>query len=179
MPDRDVTTIRQLIYYQYAKIVARSAMGDDPKKHSYGFIKSTYRKFVSSERHWSDILREDKQFVQAEKRCIYCGSAENLTWEHIVPKSLFINERCPSCDRIQGVHNMIRACASCNSRKGTKGVYHYYNEIREAGSKMSDVVPALLWEKVFEDYLLLPCMQRDHRQRRSGRRRGADRIGSG
>lgn len=27
MPDRDVKTIRDLIYYQYAKIIARSAFG--------------------------------------------------------------------------------------------------------------------------------------------------------
>jgi hypothetical protein len=31
MPDRDVTTIRDLIYYQYAKA------------HHYGFIKQTFR----------------------------------------------------------------------------------------------------------------------------------------
>jgi rubrerythrin len=147
MPDRDVKTIRHLIYYQYAKIVAKSAMGENAKKESYGFIKSTFRKFVNSEKHWSDILREDKQFIQSEKRCIYCGSDENLTWEHIVPKSLKINERCPECDRIQGVHNMIWACSSCNSKKGTKGVYHFYKENWDGKGKMSDLLPALLEKK--------------------------------
>ena len=46
MPDRDVTTIRDLIYYQYAKIIARSALhapdGTAAKGKHYGFIKQTF-----------------------------------------------------------------------------------------------------------------------------------------
>ena len=34
MPDRDVTTIRDLIYYQYAKIIARSAFSVSASYHS-------------------------------------------------------------------------------------------------------------------------------------------------
>ena len=102
MPDREVKTIRQLIYYQYAKIIAKSALGPDAKKESYGFIKNTFRELVNDEKKWSDILREDKQLVVAEKKCVYCGSKKDLNWEHIVPKSLLINEKCPSCDKIQG-----------------------------------------------------------------------------
>ena len=47
MPDRDVTTIKDLIYYQYAKTIARSAFsvpdGTAAKGDHYGFIKQTFR----------------------------------------------------------------------------------------------------------------------------------------
>jgi len=47
VPDRDVTTIRDLIYYQFAKIIARSALHapDDTAARGsyYGFIKQTFR----------------------------------------------------------------------------------------------------------------------------------------
>jgi hypothetical protein len=47
MPDRDVTTIKGLIYYQYAKIIARSILhapdGTSAKENLYGFIKQTFR----------------------------------------------------------------------------------------------------------------------------------------
>jgi hypothetical protein len=47
MPDRDVTTIKDLIYYQYAKIIARSALhapdGTAAKANQYGFIKQAFR----------------------------------------------------------------------------------------------------------------------------------------
>ena len=47
LPDRDVRTIRDLIHYQYAKIIARSAFsvpdGTTAKDSYYGFIKQTFR----------------------------------------------------------------------------------------------------------------------------------------
>lgn len=47
MPDKEVKTIQDLIFYQYAKIIAKSAMktGDNEtaKKKYYGFIKKTFR----------------------------------------------------------------------------------------------------------------------------------------
>jgi len=147
MPDHEVKTIRDLIYYQYAKIIAKAAMGPDAKKAAYGFIKSTFRKLRDDQKKWSSYLHEDKQFVNAEKCCVYCGSTENLQWEHIVPKSLFINERCTNCDRIQGIHNQIWACKTCNMRKGTKGLYHFMKELHPDVKPFSDCIPALLEEK--------------------------------
>ena len=63
MPDRDVKTIRDLIYYQYAKIIARRAFGA-----ADGFIKKTFRELKSGAKSWSDIEREDWQLIEAEKK---------------------------------------------------------------------------------------------------------------
>ena len=35
MPDREVKTIRDLIFYQYAKIIAKSSLGPDAKKKKF------------------------------------------------------------------------------------------------------------------------------------------------
>lgn len=147
MPDREVKTIKDLIFYQYAKIIAKSAFGPEAKKEAYGFIKKTFRQLRDDEKKWSEILREDKQLVEVEKKCIYCGSEEDLQWEHIVPRTLMINERCPTCDRIQGIHNQIWACKTCNSKKHTKGLYHFYRELFPDAKKLSDTLPALLEKK--------------------------------
>ncbi|ADK83367.1 HNH endonuclease [Sediminispirochaeta smaragdinae] len=147
MPDREVKTIRDLIFYQYAKIIAKSAMGPDSKKNAYGFIKTKFRELRDNEMKWSDILREDKQFAESEKKCAYCGSTENLQWEHIVPKSLLINDSCPTCDHIQGIHNQVWACKSCNSKKGTKGLYRFMKELHPDVKPFSDCVPPLLEKK--------------------------------
>jgi rubrerythrin len=122
-------------------------MGEDAKKEAYGFITTTFRQLVNDEKRWSEILREDKQLVEAEKRCVYCGSTENLQWEHIVPKSLLIKERCPACDKIQGIHNQIWSCKSCNSKKSTKGLYLFYREQHPEAKKLSDILPPLLENK--------------------------------
>lgn len=147
MPDREVKTILDLIYYQYAKIIARSAFGAEYKKKAYGFIKKTFRDLRDDEKKWSDILREDKEFADSEKACAYCGSTENLQWEHIVPRSLLVNERCPSCDRIQGIHNQVWACKACNTRKSTKGLYRFMKELHPDAKPFSDCVPPLLEKK--------------------------------
>ena len=88
MPDKEVKTIQDLIFFQYAKIIAKSAMktGDNAtaKKKHYGFIKKTFRELRDGKKSWSDILREDLQFVESDKACVYCGATENLTKEHII-----------------------------------------------------------------------------------------------
>lgn len=158
MPDREVKTIRDQIFFQYAKIIAKAAFGPDAKKTAYGFIKSKFHELRDNEMVWSDILREDKQLVEAEKACVYCGSKENLSWEHIVPKSLLVNERCPACDHIQGIHNQVWACKSCNSRKSTRGLYHFYQELLAGDGKFYDHIPELIEKKYLKTiYLCHRC----------------------
>ena len=63
LPDRDVRTIRDLIHYQYAKIIARSALhasdGTAAKSNHYGFIKQTLRELQAGKKNWSETTRED------------------------------------------------------------------------------------------------------------------------
>jgi len=151
MPDRDVETIQDLIYYQYAKIVARRAFGvpdgKEAKSKHYGFIKNTFRELKSGVKLWSEITREDWQFVEAEKRCAYCGSESDLHKEHIVPKSLRVKPECETCETIQGIHNQIWSCSKCNFSKGTKGLYEFYKEKYTGERKFYDLIPPLLEKK--------------------------------
>ena len=151
MPDREVQTVRDLIYYQYAKIVARRAFaaqdGRAAKQHHYGFIKNTFRELKSGRKSWSEITREDRQLVEAEKNCIYCGAGRDLQWEHIVPKSLRIKPECESCETIRGIHNQVLACAACNSSKSTMGLYEFFRARYPGERKFYDLIPPLLEKK--------------------------------
>jgi ribosomal protein S27AE len=151
MPDKEVQTVRQLIYYQYAKIIARSAFrsgnGKLAKREHYGFIKKTFRELRNGTKSWSDITREDWQFVESEKRCAYCGSEESLQKEHIVPRSIRINPRCPDCDVIQGIHNQVWACSKCNTIKKDKGLYSFYKLRFPEEKKYYDIIPPLVEKK--------------------------------
>lgn len=151
MPDREVQTIRDLIFYQYSKLICRSAFkipdGMQAKGKHYGFIKNTFRDLKSGRKIWSDIIREDLQFVEIEKKCIYCGSEENVTRKHIVPKSLHIKIDCATCDRIQGIHNLVWACKNCNSSKSTQGLYEFYQFRYPSEKKFYDLIPPLAEKK--------------------------------
>jgi len=151
MPDSDVNTILDLIYYQYAKIIARRAFsvsdGKEAKRLHYGFIKQTFRELKSGVKSWSEITREDWQFVESEKKCIYCGTESDIHKEHIVPKSLKIKPECVTCDKIQGIHNQVWACRQCNSSKGTKGLYEFFKSKYPDERKFYDLIPPLLEKK--------------------------------
>lgn len=151
MPDKEVKTIKDQIFYQYAKIIAKSAFshedGMSAKKNRYGFIKKTFRSLKKGNMSWSEILREDLQFADSGKQCIYCGSAENIQKDHIVPKTLKINERCAECDAIQAIHNIVYACKDCNGSKHQKGLYTYWSQKYPDNKKFYDYLPLLLEKK--------------------------------
>ncbi|MHA1813162.1 MAG: HNH endonuclease [Candidatus Thorarchaeota archaeon] len=151
MPDREVNTIRDLIYYQYAKIIAKRAFGLPDgilaKKRCYGFIKKRFRELRDGLMSWSDIVREDWQLVESDKECVYCGCPDRLSREHIVPRSLSIRASCNSCDTIQSIHNQIWACRDCNSSKGDRGLYEFYSLRLPEDRKFYDRIPVLLEKK--------------------------------
>jgi hypothetical protein len=110
LPPAAIKTIRDLIYYQYAKIMAQSA----GLKKNYGFIMDRFEKLRSAKIMMSDALREiKKQFKEDERRCEFCGSGKELSFDHIVP------HRRGGPDIAE---NLVLACRSCNSSKGKKGL---------------------------------------------------------
>ncbi len=151
MPDQEVKTLRDMIFFQYAKLIVRSSKGylngKEAKEKDYGLIKTKFRRLRDEAISWSDILREDKQFAEAEKVCAYCGAEKNLQWEHIVPKSLKIKPECGACDAIQSIHNQVLACRKCNASKGTMGLYSFYKKKDPDNPKYFDYLPAILEKK--------------------------------
>jgi hypothetical protein len=114
-----VKTIRDLIYWEYAKLIAGSAVGS---RKNYGFIMDSYKKLRESKMHPSTILRENKKLVEESNKCAYCGSLENLHWEHIIPKS----KGGPDT-----IDNMAQACQKCNLSKSDKDLYEWYGKERQ------------------------------------------------
>jgi hypothetical protein len=158
MPDRDVQTLQDLIWYQYAKIIARRALGPDAKREHYGFVKKTLHDLQSGKKQWSDIAREDWQLVESEKQCIYCGSINNLSREHLIPKTLRINDRCSTCDVIQSIHNQVWSCRSCNSQKGTMGLYAFFAKRLPSDRKFYDRIPPLAEKKYLKT--IYECLEK-------------------
>jgi len=142
-----IKTIRDIIFYQYAKIIAKRAFGVEAKKKDFGFVKKTFLELRNGIKSWSEITREDWQFIQSAKKCIYCGTESNIHKEHIVPKSLRIKPECRTCEKIHQVHNQIWACRECNSAKGTMGLYEFYKIKYPDEKKFYDKIPQLLEKK--------------------------------
>lgn len=112
MPPTAVKTIKDLIYWEYAKLISGSALQD---RKNYGFIMHTFKKLQRGEIKWSDILREDMNVDMA--RCAYCNSSKELSNDHIVPK-----RECHYSE----IHNIVKACKNCNSSKGDKDLVEWW-----------------------------------------------------
>jgi len=144
MADATVKTIRDLIWFQYAKTMARDSGFPNGQN---GIVRKTLEDLRSGIREWSVITHDDSLLAGVEKKCAYCGRSSELSREHLVPSSLAINEKCPDCDTIQTIHNQVWACRMCNSAKGTLGLYQFYHRRMTGKKKLEDAIPPLLEKK--------------------------------
>ena len=113
MPPSAVKTVKDVIFWQYAKIISASAgIG----KSNYGMIMSTYKKLCAGDIVWSSSVREYLRERENPNICIYCGNQDKLTIEHILPRSRGGEDI---------TDNVVMVCKHCNSSKGDNGLYEW------------------------------------------------------
>ena len=69
MPPAAIRDLRDLMYWQYAKIIADSA---GVGKKQWAFVMERFRKLQSGEIAWNSI-REYAKERNVFHRCLYCG----------------------------------------------------------------------------------------------------------
>lgn len=113
MPPNTVKTIKDLIYWQYAKLISKSAgLGINAR----AFQTKKFIELRDGIIKWSTTVREWEKEFDNPNVCIYCGSKENLTTEHILPTC---------CGGPNIPDNVIRVCKTCNSKKQGKRLYEW------------------------------------------------------
>jgi hypothetical protein len=113
MPPAAIKTIKDLIFWQYSKIISESAHFG---KQNYGFIMSKFKELQTGTIHWSTSIREYIKEHEVQNQCIYCGIDNTLTLEHILPRSRGGEDI---------TDNVVWVCQSCNSGKGQKRLYEW------------------------------------------------------
>jgi len=134
MPPKAIKTVRDLIYWQYAKLIAKSAGFYDGDKKQFGFVMDRFKKLKNDEINWSGILREDEKMTDLGKRCMYCGSEDEICVDHIIPQKI---NPPGKCKHLFEIHNIVFACKKCNSSKGDKDLYEWY------GIERRNVIPRI------------------------------------
>lgn len=126
MPPSAVKTIRDLIFWQYAKLISKSAkLGINAR----AFQMDRFKKLQGGEIEWSTTIREYVREHENLGVCTYCGSREKLTLEHILPRS----RGGPDIP-----DNAVMICSSCNSSKGAKRLYEWQ------GMNSKDEIPRIV-----------------------------------
>lgn len=131
MPSITPHTVAELIYWSYANL----AMAHDginrglPTYDKTSFIirMRMYKGLLSGKLQISSLFKDERWKMENGARCVYCGSTENLSVDHLFP-------------RIKGgsdsVENLVCSCKSCNSSKGKKDLMAWYDERGEFPSIM-------------------------------------------
>jgi len=113
LPPAVVKSVKDLIFWQYAKIIAQSAgIG----KKDYGFVMNRFKELKQGEIFWNEIREYVKEREHSDQ-CIFCGATTNLTLEHLLPQKF----RGPNTEK-----NLVWICKSCNSQKGARRLYEHF-----------------------------------------------------
>jgi len=136
MPPAYVSTIREEIYYEYAKLISRSAYGMLQR----GFVTERFKKLRDGEITISGTIREWEREQELPKQCVFCRSTSDLTTDHLIPRSRGGDD---SAD------NVVLACLPCNTSRGEKGVFECF------GLKEKDKLHRLVAGKYLKHLLTL------------------------
>ena len=136
MPPAYVSTIREEIYYEYAKLISRSAYGSLQRP----FITDRFKKLRDGEITISGTIREWEREQEFPRSCVYCGLSTDLTTDHLIPRSRGGDD---SAD------NVVLACQPCNASRGEKGVFEW------VGLKEKDKLHRLVAGKYLKQLLTL------------------------
>jgi len=113
MPPPVVKSVRDLIFWQYAKIIAGSAGFG---KKNYGFVMKKFMQLKEGEIFWNEI-REYVKEKERKDECIFCGTKTDLTIDHLLPRCF----NGPNDEK-----NVIWVCKRCNSSKGSRRLYEFW-----------------------------------------------------
>jgi hypothetical protein len=136
MPPAYVSTIREEIYYEYAKLISRSAY----RSLQRGFITDRFKKLRDGEISISGTIREWEREQELPRQCVYCGLSTDLTTDHLIPRSRGGDD---SAD------NVVLACQPCNTSRGDKGIFEWL------GLKEKDKLHRLVAGKYLKHLLTL------------------------
>lgn len=127
LPDESVETYRDLVHYQYARLIAEAA----GVEHE-GFVWKKFWSLKKGEIEMSSITHEDQyQLQEGFGECIYCGTEEDTTFDHLIP----LSKGGPDT-----ISNQVPACRSCNSSKGSRDVIEWFGDRDEP-------IPRIVWGK--------------------------------
>ena len=113
MPPHYVKTIREELFYEYAKLISRSVFHGDLNR---GFITDRFKALRDGIITISGSIREWQREQELPKQCVFCGSIKELQADHLIPRSrggLDISD------------NVVLSCQPCNASRCDKGVFEW------------------------------------------------------
>ena len=114
------TTVGESLYWGYAQLAMAfaSARHDEPTYQQTDFIvrSKTYYGLLRGKLQLGSLYRDEREKLFSGRACVYCGASDAGTLDHLIP-------------RLRGgedaADNLVAACRSCNSSKGSRDVLEW------------------------------------------------------
>lgn len=123
---RRLSTVRERILWSYALLsVSRQRMklgehGSNSRSRDANILMS---RMLSGDIRMRSLERDDAQSQEALRFCVHCGTSHGpFHWDHLIPRA--------SLEGITVPYNIVRACQSCNCRRGATDLMIWYRQER-------------------------------------------------
>lgn len=122
MPAPKYSNLKELLFWSYANLaMAHMALEKQHKEYTtihFVIRAKLFKGLKDGTMNMRSIFDDEKVKLSTGNICNYCGSIENLTLDHILPKYGGGKD---------DAENLIYACKSCNSSKGKKDLMEWMN----------------------------------------------------
>ena len=139
-------TIGESLYWSYANLaMAHAAISEGKEKYGrihYMIRARLFKGLTNGTMNIGSILDDEKLKMELPKACCYCGSTENLTMDHLIPKAKGGKDTGD---------NVVWACKQCNSSKGAKDLLVWFQ-----GKNM---FPALFLLRMYLKIAIQYCLE--------------------
>ncbi len=123
MAKKELKTIKSLLFWSYANLaMAHTAVDKNQEKYNrFNFMirSRLYKGLMEGRMNIRSLFDDEKIKMISGSKCGYCGSPDNLSLDHILPKKYG--------GRDTG-DNLVYACRECNSSKGKKDLMEWMND---------------------------------------------------
>lgn len=127
-----IKTYRELICYQYARLIQLAAGIED-----FAFLWTKYERLMNGELEITSLTKENMYQLQEDFGvCTYCGEEAKTQYDHVIP----ISDRGPA-----EITNQDPAWRDCNLSKSDRDVVDWHNERDEP-------IPRIVWGKYLKLY---------------------------
>jgi len=140
-----IDTIRDLIYYRSAELIARDALdaadlGGGAWDHA-GHVRQIFGDLRTGRWRWPDALEVEPCADDEPRICAFCGSDKDVTWLYLVPTSMAVHERCGECAAVRAPHNRVPACLTFRTLKADNGLYNALKILFPENPQFYDAIP--------------------------------------
>ncbi|HNY64201.1 MAG TPA: HNH endonuclease [Deltaproteobacteria bacterium] len=114
-----VKTIREKIFFEFAKLVSRTSLKGNI---DYPFVANRFKALLSGRITMQELNREWRQSPDLLIACAFCGTPSNLDLDYLIP---LVRGGSASSE------NAILSCPDCRSLRGDQGVFRWIGLGRE------------------------------------------------